>query len=141
LVGACAAFVVQGLIALALGSLLALLPATWVLWITATVFLFFGIKLLVTNEEKSEMETSPSQHRVAITTFLMVTAAEWGDASQIGTAALVAHLHSPVEVVIGATLGLWTGSALAVGVGRASASQSRRRLCHSSPVWPRCSRH
>jgi len=118
LIGACAAFVVQGLIALALGSLLAMLPAAWVVWITAGVFLFFGIKLLVTNEEKSETESTPSKHRVAITTFFMVTAAEWGDASQIGTAALVAHLHAPVQVVIGATLGLWTGSALAVGVGR-----------------------
>ena len=56
---------------------------------------------------------------MAVTAFLMVTAAEWGDASQIGTAALVAHLHAPVQVVVGATLGLWTGSALAVTVGRA----------------------
>jgi len=119
LLGACAAFVVQGLIALALGSLLALLPAAWVLWITAAVFLFFGIKLLVTNEERTETDSAPSNHRIALTTFLMVTAAEWGDASQIGTAALVAHLHAPVQVVIGATLGLWTGSALAVVVGRA----------------------
>jgi putative Ca2+/H+ antiporter (TMEM165/GDT1 family) len=110
--------VVQGLIALALGSILALLPAAWVLWTTAAVFLFFGIKLLITDEEKQETEISPSKHRIVLTTFLMVTAAEWGDASQIGTAALVAHLHAPVQVVIGATLGLWTGAALAVGVGR-----------------------
>ena len=119
LAGACAAFVVQGLIALALGSLLALLPAAWVLWITAAVFLFFGIKLLVTDEKEGATEAPPSKRRVALTTFLMVTAAEWGDASQIGTAALVAHLHAPIQVVIGATLGLWTGSALAVGIGRA----------------------
>jgi putative Ca2+/H+ antiporter (TMEM165/GDT1 family) len=118
LIGACGAFVVQGMIALALGSILALLPAAWVLWTTAAVFLFFGIKLLVTNEEKQETDVSPSPHRVALTAFLMVTAAEWGDASQIGTAALVAHLHAPVQVVIGATLGLWAGSLLAVGVGR-----------------------
>lgn len=119
LLGACAAFVVQGFIALGLGSLLALLPAAWVVWITAAVFLFFGIKLLVTNEEHTEAAEPPSKRRVAVTAFLMVTAAEWGDASQIGTAALVAHLHAPVQVVIGATLGLWTGSALAVTVGRA----------------------
>jgi len=48
----------------------------------------------------------------------MVTAAEWGDASQIGTAALVAHLRSPWLVIAGATLGLWVGSALGVSVGR-----------------------
>ena len=47
-----------------------------------------------------------------------MTAAEWGDASQIGTAALAAHLHHPIQVVIGATLGLWLGTFLAVALGR-----------------------
>jgi Ca2+/H+ antiporter, TMEM165/GDT1 family len=119
LIGACAAFVLQGGIALVLGSLLALLPHAWVVWITAAVFAFFGLKLLLTNEEKSDDEkTTAAPHRVALTAFAMVTAAEWGDASQIGTAALVAHLRSPWQVVAGATLGLWVGSALAVSAGR-----------------------
>jgi hypothetical protein len=70
-----AAFVVQGLIALALGLILALLPAAWVSWTTAAVFLVFGLKLLVTDEEKQETEISPSKHRIVLTQFLMVTAA------------------------------------------------------------------
>lgn len=110
-----------------------MLPAAWVVWITAGVFLFFGIKLLVTNEETSKTESTPSKHRVAITTFFMVTAAEWGDASQIGTAALVAHLHAPVQVVIGATLGLWAGSALAVGVGRVIGTRIPPTGCGAQP--------
>lgn len=117
-VGACAAFVVQGCIAIALGSLLALLPAMWVPWITAGVFLFFGLKLLLEKAEHTEEKVTPTKRRVALSAFFMVTAAEWGDASQIGTAALVAHLHAPVQVVVGATLGLWTGTALAVTIGR-----------------------
>jgi putative Ca2+/H+ antiporter (TMEM165/GDT1 family) len=119
LIGACAAFVVQGGIALALGSLLAFLPHVWIAWITAVTFAFFGVKLLITNEEKvDESAAAARSHKVALTTFAMVTAAEWGDASQIGTAALVAHLRSPWMVVSGATLGLWAGSILAVAVGR-----------------------
>jgi Ca2+/H+ antiporter, TMEM165/GDT1 family len=119
LIGSCAAFVVQGAIAFALGWLLALLPAFWVHWITAAVFAFFGLRLLLTEEEveNEEAPTTP-HHRIALAAFGLVTAAEWGDASQIGTAALVAHLHHPIQVVVGATLGLWAGTVLAVGVGR-----------------------
>ena len=120
LLGSFAAFLVQGLIAFALGSLLALLPHVWVLWITAAVFGFFGVRLLLTKEEETDGEEAApkSSHRVAVTAFLMVTAAEWGDASQIGTAALVAHLRAPVQVIAGATLGLWTGTIIAVLAGR-----------------------
>jgi putative Ca2+/H+ antiporter (TMEM165/GDT1 family) len=119
LTGSCAAFVLQGLIAFALGWLLALLPAFWVHWITAAVFAFFGLRLLFTEEkvESEEAMTTP-HHRIALVAFGLVTAAEWGDASQIATAALVAHLHHPIQVITGATLGLWTGTVLAVGVGR-----------------------
>jgi putative Ca2+/H+ antiporter (TMEM165/GDT1 family) len=118
LIGSCAAFVLQGAIALALGSLLALLPAVWVHWTTAAVFAFFGVRLLMTEEKVESEEPAAPHHRIALVAFGMVTAAEWGDASQIGTAALVARLHHPIQVLLGATLGLWVGTFLAVGVGR-----------------------
>lgn len=118
-VGSFAAFVVQGAIALVLGSLLNLLPLPVVRWVTAAVFAFFGMRLLLVREESANREPiQPSKRRLAITAFAMVTAAEWGDASQIGTAALVAHLHAPLQVVVGATAGLWLGTLLAVAVGR-----------------------
>jgi putative Ca2+/H+ antiporter (TMEM165/GDT1 family) len=117
-VGSFAAFVVQGFIALALGSLLSFLPGQAVRWVTALVFAFFGVRLLVTRKESVTEEIRPTNRRVAMSAFAMVTAAEWGDASQIGTAALVAHLHAPFQVVMGATAGLWLGTLLAVGVGR-----------------------
>jgi putative Ca2+/H+ antiporter (TMEM165/GDT1 family) len=117
IVGSFAAFLVQGAIALALGSVLALLPQAIVQWLTVIVFAVFGIRLLITREEHVSSEP-PSNRRLAFTAFAMVTAAEWGDASQIGTAALVAHLHSPVQVILGATAGLWLGTLLAVAAGR-----------------------
>lgn len=116
--GSFAAFVVQGLIALALGSVLSLLPVQTVRWLTAVVFAFFGVRLLLTREEAAKEEVEPSNRRVAMSAFIMVMAAEWGDASQIGTTALVAHLRAPFQVVTGATAGLWLGTLVAVVVGR-----------------------
>ena len=44
-------------------------------------------------------------------------AAEWGDLTQFGTAALAAHYHDPLTVFSGATLALWAVAAFAVLVG------------------------
>jgi putative Ca2+/H+ antiporter (TMEM165/GDT1 family) len=60
-----------------------------------------------------------------------VFAAEWGDATQIGSAALVAHLKAPLQVFLGATLGLWAGAALAVTIGRALGSRIPQKLLRS----------
>jgi putative Ca2+/H+ antiporter (TMEM165/GDT1 family) len=119
LIGACAAFVVQGMIAVGLGSLLALLPAKWIHWLTAAIFLFFGLLLLFKEESPHVQRTSKASNagRMMLTTFGLVFAAEWGDATQIGSAALVARFRAPVQVFVGATLGLWLGTALAVMVG------------------------
>src|SRR5579863_1412224 len=43
---------------------------------------------------------------------------EIGDISQIVTANLAAHYHSPVSVGVGALLGLWTVAALAILTGQ-----------------------
>jgi len=120
LVGACTAFVAQGAIAVGLGSILALLPARAVQWVTAAVFLFFGLMLLFKEEKESDLsaEKTIPTHRTALTTFGLIFAAEWGDATQVGSAALVARFRAPFQVFIGATLGLWLGTVLAVVVGR-----------------------
>ncbi len=119
LIGAYLAFVAQGIVAVGLGSLLALLPAKWIHWLTAATFLFFGLLLLFKEESHPEQGTDKTRRtgRVMLTTFGLVFAAEWGDATQIGSAALVARFRAPVQVFVGATLGLWLGTALAVLVG------------------------
>jgi len=129
LIGSWAAFVVQGLIAVVLGSLLSLLPAGWVRWITASVFLGFGLLLLLRKEPANREDSTPGPtSRVLLTTFLLVFAAEWGDATQVGTAALIARFRAPLQVFIGATLGLWLGAALAVTVGGTLGSRLPARL-------------
>jgi len=45
---------------------------------------------------------------------LVIFLAEWGDLTQILTANLAAHYHSPLSVGVGAVLALWAVAALAV---------------------------
>ena len=117
LLGAMAAFVAQGLIAVALGSLLARLPPVAVRWAAAAAFLAFGLLLLLRDEKPEEEKREESHHRAFVQSFAMVFIAEMGDATQIGTAALVARLGHRWWVFAGATLALWSVAALAVTVG------------------------
>ncbi len=55
-----------------------------------------------------------SHHRVAMTAFLVIFVAEWGDLTQILTANLAARYHEPLSVAAGAVLALWAVAALAV---------------------------
>lgn len=117
LLGSWLAFVVQNLVALALGSLLARLSPQIVRWIAAAVFLVFGLLLLLREDRPEKDNATQSQHRAFVQSFLLVLAAETGDATQIGTAALVARLGDRWMVFTGSTLALWAVSALAVTIG------------------------
>jgi putative Ca2+/H+ antiporter (TMEM165/GDT1 family) len=116
LLGAWLAFLCQTTIALAAGALMARLPAPLIHWATVLVFAAFGLMLLVTSE-KEEAEDERKGGAFAVT-FLTVFAAEWGDATQLGTAALVGRFHQPVQVFLGAVAGLWLGTVIAVVLGR-----------------------
>lgn len=48
----------------------------------------------------------------------MIFIAEWGDLTQILTANLAAHYHSPLSVGVGATLALWAVAGIAVISGQ-----------------------
>ncbi len=141
LLGAFAAFVVQGVIAVGLGVALSRLSGELVRWVTVAVFFGFGLALLAKREARVGDEDRPRLPRfgkVVLTSFIFVFLAEWGDASQIGTAALVAHLRAPVQVFVGATLGLWLGTLLAVAVGRSvGARLPAVRGAHRAQVWLR----
>jgi putative Ca2+/H+ antiporter (TMEM165/GDT1 family) len=129
LLGACAAFVVQSAVALFLGSLLSLLPHVAVAWLTAVVFVGFGLLLLLREEkDDSSSEVAKGGRKVAAAAFLMVFIAEWGDATQIGTATLVAETGAPFQVFIGATLALWVGTAIAVILGRLAGARLPMKL-------------
>ena len=72
------------------------------------------------------------RHRLPwLTSFLVVFAAEWGDLTQLATAALVAQSREPLSVAIGATAALWAVTVLAAVTG----SQVGRVLAPSLLKW------
>src|SRR4051812_39606448 len=128
LLGAWTAFLAQAAVALALGSLLSRLPPQAARWGAAAVFLSFGLLLLLREEPEGE-EQAPPQRRAFAAAFVMVFLAEMGDATQLGTAALVARFPGArASVLIGSTLALWSVSALAVTVGRTVGPRLPRRM-------------
>lgn len=119
--GAAAAFVVHVAIAVTVGVVLFhLLPERVLSAFVAAMF--FGGGILALHEaRRSEaiVEHEVRSHRrVAVTAFVVIFLAEWGDLTQILTANLAAHYHQPFAVALGAVLALWSVAALAVVGGQ-----------------------
>jgi Ca2+/H+ antiporter, TMEM165/GDT1 family len=122
--GAAAAFLVHVALAVALGSLLTLLPHRLLEAIVGLLFLV-GAVLLLRGRHGEEDEDlaiaegrSPTFLRVASTAFVVILVAEFGDLTQLVTANLAAKYHDPISVGVGAVLGLWAVAALAIAGGR-----------------------
>lgn len=70
------------------------------------------------DEDPGRPLTAPaSARRTALTAFVVVFIAEWGDLTQVLTANLAAHYRAPLSVGTGALLALLAVSALAVTGG------------------------
>lgn len=126
-VGVSAAFVVQSTVAVVAGSLLARLPHRPVLAVTATLFAIGALLLwrppnVDPETEAAEVKGTPpaerSARRIAIVSFGVLFAAEWGDLSQLMTAGLAARYGDPLGVFIGSWLALAIVAAIAVVAGR-----------------------
>jgi Ca2+/H+ antiporter, TMEM165/GDT1 family len=72
------------------------------------------------DREEQIVETEVRAHgrRTLTTAFIVIFVAEWGDLTQILTANLAAHYHSPISVGVGAVLALWSVAAIAVVGGQ-----------------------
>jgi putative Ca2+/H+ antiporter (TMEM165/GDT1 family) len=130
-VGVAAAFLLQTLVAVLVGGLLAQLPRTPVQVVAALMFLVGGILLLRgagrADEEEKETEEEFSHKgaaaatglRAVATSFLVLFLAEWGDLSQLFTASMVLRYQEPLSVFVGAFGALAAVSGLAALLGRA----------------------
>lgn len=131
LLGVAAAFFVQCVFAVTAGQLLQLLPHRLLLAVVAALFAA-GAFVLLREARRSGTEDPPqeprqtevetgaetSTRRMAATSFGVLFAAEWGDASQLATAALTARYDEPVTVFIGAFAALVSVAGLAVVLGQ-----------------------
>jgi putative Ca2+/H+ antiporter (TMEM165/GDT1 family) len=121
--GAWAAFLVQTVVGVAAGSILTLLPVQPIRIASGLGFLVFAVLALRRKEEDEQeeaqavsAEAKPSRPAWLIS-FLVIFAAEWGDLTQLATAALVARTGNPLGVGIGAVLALWAVTLLAAYSG------------------------
>jgi putative Ca2+/H+ antiporter (TMEM165/GDT1 family) len=118
--GAAGAFLVQSLVAVSFGGLLALLPRDWVRVGAGLLFLGFAWAMWTRGEEEDEAGGQSGGlgfWREAGASFLVIFIAEWGDLTQLATAALAAKHGRPLTVFLGATSALWAVTALAVAAG------------------------
>ena len=123
-VGAAAAFAVHVAIATTVGvALFRVLPSRALDALVAAMFLA-GAVLALREAAKERRESDlverevATHRRTAVTAFVVIFLAEWGDLTQILTANLAAHYHAPLPVAVGAVLALWTVAALAVTGGQ-----------------------
>ncbi len=125
LLGVCAGMLVHVGVALAAGGLLTLLPERPLEVVLALIFLVGAFLIWREGEEDDDdddddvalKETPKTPWRVVVTAFGVTALSEFADPSQILAASLAARYDDPVAVGIGALLGLWACSALAVWGG------------------------
>jgi putative Ca2+/H+ antiporter (TMEM165/GDT1 family) len=121
--GVAAAFAVHVGLAVAAGSLVALLPHRPLEIVVAALFALGAVLLLRGRHEADDEHVEvrgkePGFRRVAWTSFAVILVAEFGDLTQIATATLAARYHDPLSVGIGAVLALWAVAAVAIAGGR-----------------------
>jgi len=126
--GTASALIVQSLIAVAAGGVLALLPARPVHIGAGLIFLFSAVSMWRGGTEEPEAAgeapgeadaatVEPSFASAFFKAFAVVFLAELGDLTQLGTAALAARFRSPATVFAGSALALCSVAALAVFLG------------------------
>lgn len=121
--GVAFAFAVHVLLAIVAGSLLTLLPHRALSVIVAVLFGAGAVLLVRGRDEadqvaRAERQTSPTFMRVALTSFMVILVAEFGDLTQILIVNLAARYHDPIAVGVGALLGLLAVAGLAIVGGR-----------------------
>jgi putative Ca2+/H+ antiporter (TMEM165/GDT1 family) len=119
LLGSTTAFIVLNTLAVVFGAGLShWIPERVLAAAVAVLFAVFGILSLRIQEDDGDEEIKErTGHGIFITTFLMILLAEMGDKTQIAVAGMASTLQA-VPVWIGATLALFTTSALGVVAGR-----------------------
>jgi len=118
-IGAAAAFLAQGVIAVTFGYLLSELPQKILHLGIGALFVLFGI-LMWFKKDSEEPKNIPdvSSLKVISISFVTIFIAELGDFTQLSTMALAAKFNTPIPILIASTLALWLVAAMAIFSGR-----------------------
>ena len=121
--GTALALVVQSLVAVAAGGVLSLLPprpvhiAAGILFLVSAVFMWRRDEQEEADKDANDSGGPEPFSRALWKSFLVVFIAEWGDLTQLGTAALAARYRAPITVFFAASCALCVVAALAVFLG------------------------
>jgi putative Ca2+/H+ antiporter (TMEM165/GDT1 family) len=123
ILGTWLAFLVQTVVAVAAGGILSRLPTMPIRIASGLGFLVFAVLAFRRKEDQAEAQerravAERSSRPVWLMSFLVIFATEWGDLTQLATAALVARGGDPWSVGLGAVLALWSVTLLAAYSGR-----------------------
>ncbi len=128
-IGVGSAFLMQTLVAVTAGGLLARLPHRPVTAVAAALFLTGAVVLWRGAAHADEHEAETEEEfagrvrqgatglRAVGASFVVLFLAEWGDLSQLLTAGMVVRTRDPLSVFVGAWLGLLLVSGLGAAVG------------------------
>jgi putative Ca2+/H+ antiporter (TMEM165/GDT1 family) len=120
-IGVAIAFIIQSAVAVVFGSFLNSLPHKWVSVGTATLFFIFAF-LMWRKDDSEDEKVHLDKKKVSFAAsvwscFLIIFIAEWGDLTQLASAALTAEHQKPLTIFLASTLALWTVTAIAILVG------------------------
>ena len=136
--GAALALTVQSVVAVLGGSLLAKLPAAYVHIGSGVLFLVCAVLMWIRkpdDEEAKHAQETTGFWRALWAVFAVVFVAEWGDLTQIGTAAFEARYHAWLTVMLGPL------RRSGVSLRSRCSSATRQASCSipgSRRGWPRC---
>ena len=128
--GAGIAFALLNTLAVVFGAAIARwLPEYVVAGAVAILFAGFGIHALRIEEDEEEIQEK-SSHSIFLTTFLLITVAEFGDKTQLAVVAL-SSAALPAAVWLGATAALLSTSIIGVLAGRIILQKFPLALLHN----------
>jgi len=119
ILGSALAFLLLNSLAVVFGvAIAAWIPAYIISAIVTVLFALFGVHALTVKDESVADDIAIKSHNsILVTTFLLITVAEFGDKTQLAVVALSSS-SIPAAVWLGSTLALITTSILGVWAGR-----------------------
>jgi Ca2+/H+ antiporter, TMEM165/GDT1 family len=118
-------------LAVAGGTLLdRLLPAGFLEWLVAVLFVVLGAWILFGHEHNTDEPPPATSHGAFLTTLWLFFVMEMGDKTQLATVGLAASLPSAQWVFAGAALGLAAANIPALWLGHSFASRIPHALLH-----------
>ncbi len=128
--GASAAFLFLNTLAVVFGSAIAAwLPDYLIAAGIALLFAGFGFIALFNDHDDDEVTVEKSTHSIFMSTFLLITLAEFGDKTQLSVVAF-STAAQPVAIWLGSTLALIFTSALGVLAGNTLLQKIPLSLLH-----------